>query len=670
MKLSLKFITVLLIFFVPSSLYADDKNMDAIFNPTIFSLSKKKENAFDSTSATYVLSSEDIRRSGVTSIPEALRLVPGVQVARMSGNTWAISIRGFNRQFSNKLLVLIDGRVVYTQLFSGVGWDLHDYVLEDIDRVEVVRGPGGTIWGANAVNGVINIITKNAAQTQGFYASQIVGNEDKSITELRYGGKTAANDNYRFYVKRSERDSVKRYSTRVDNKDGYRQDRAGFRYDVSSLKGNTISVHGDVFNGKSQNFFAKLPVAEGNDRRSTGANIVLDWDKKLSDKSNLALQTYYDYDKFDLPVLGRTSSTIYADFQHFYNFSRDNQFVWGLGYKQVIDKIRVGTTNDGYVPINYYPNKRNDELFSAFIQDKFGIIADKLYVTLGSKFMHNDFTGFEYQPSAKLAFYPTRNQTVWAAVSRAVRTPTRGEDDIELLNADSDSAPSRSLKLNIGSDNYESEELIAYEMGYRIKPTFKTMIDATAFYNDYSKLRTFESSTYYAPAGGYINPTAANNGYGESYGFEISGKWQVTGDWRLESSYDYFKMNLHLKAGSVDDQTIIGSKDGLQVAEGMSPEHQFKLKSFYNITPEFEFDNIIYYVDNLPMASANGYKYSGLPSYVRFDTRFGYVPNRNFDLSVGIQNLFDQRHREFKRSTYNYQTEFGRTYYVKGVYRY
>ncbi|MES2961051.1 MAG: TonB-dependent receptor [Pseudomonadota bacterium] len=631
------------------------------FNPQIFSLSKKKENAFDAASATYVLGSEDIRRSGATSIPEALRLVPGVQVARMSGNTWAISIRGFDRQFSNKLLVMIDGRTVYTQLFSGVAWDIHDYVMEDIDRIEVIRGPGGTIWGSNAVNGIINIITKSAVRTQGVYVSQIVGDQDKSITEARYGGSLNNNkDDYRLYVKKAVRDGLDNYTTKGSNHDGNSQDRAGFRYDISSIKDSSISIHGDIFSGTASNYFTTLNNPNKNDKDSRGGNIVVNWDKKLSKQSSFILNSYYDYDQFSIPVLQRSSQTFDVDFQHFYNSSKDNQFIWGLGYRQIADDIEESTTLNGAVPINYSPDHRNDQWFTAFIQEKFGLIPDKLYLTIGSKFEKNEFTGFEYQPNARLAYYPSRNQTVWASVSRAIRTPTRAESDITLKSTNSNTT------VNQGSSTYGIEQLIAYEVGYRIKPTTKTLIDATAFYNQYSKLRTFEAVTNTTPS----TPTAANLGYGESQGFEISGKWQVTNDWRMEASYDYLNLDLHISDNSTDSSTsIIGAADGLQVAEGMSPKNQIKLRSFYNISPKVEFDNILYYVDNLPTAGAT-FRTTGIPSYFRFDTRLGYLPSRNLDLSVGIQNLLNQGHREFKAALYNNQTEIGRTFYVKAVWQY
>lgn len=632
-----------------------DKKINLAFDPQIFSLSKRKERAFDATAANYILSNEDIRRSGATSIPEALRMVPGLQVARMDGNKWAITIRGFDRQFSNKLLVMIDGRVVYTTLFSGVFWDVQDYALEDIDHIEVVRGPGGTIWGPNAVNGVINIITKNADITRGVYVSQIVGSQDTSITEARFGAATAANDSYRVYAKKSVRNGLNQSGNGQKNDDAIRRDQAGFRYDVSSIADNAISVHGDISRGIAQNFFVTLP--DKNDKDSHNANFVVNWDKKISNKSSIMLNGYFDYDQFSLPVLQRTARTLDLDFQHFYNFSKDSQFIWGAGYRNISDVIKSHESSNGIIPISYNPAKRTDEWFSGFIQEKYGLIPDKLYLTVGSKFLRNSFTDFEYQPNLRIAYYPERRQTLWASVSRAVRTPTRGERDVTIR------AGTSSAVVNQGSANFFSEKEIAYEAGYRFKPTSRLSFDLSTFYNQYAGLRTAE------PISGV--PTANNKGHGSSYGLEFSTKWQATRDWKLEGSYEHFKMRLGIESASRDNQSILAGTDDLQNAEGQSPQSQFKLRSFYNITPNVEFDNMLYYADHLSKGlggtsgTASSTRNTAIPSYVRFDTRLGYAYTSSLNFSIGIQNLFDQRYTEFKKALYSRQTEVGRTYYFK-----
>ncbi len=632
------------------------------FNPQVFSLSKKKESTFDAPSAIYVLTSEDIRRSGLTSIPEVLRLVPGLQVARIDGNQWAISVRGFNRQFSNKLLVMVDGRIVYTYLFSGVDWDIQDYVLEDIDRIEVLRGPQ-TMWGTSAVDGVINIITKSAVQTQGAFVSQIAGNQDKSITEARYGGETKQNNHYRVYAKNVVRDGVDRYDTRGDNHDGTKSQRAGFRYDVSSIKDSSITIHGDAFHTTTENIYNTLKNNEKNDKVERGGNLVVSWDQKLSNKSTFNLETYLDYEAFHIPVLSRSAKTLDIDFQHVYSFSDVNQFTWGLGYRQIMDDSnsnRISRTINA--PINYYPTSRNDQLYSAFLQDKIGL-SEEVYLTIGSKFLINDFTGFEFQPSARIAYYPSGNQTLWVAVSRAVRLPTRSEMGAVIYGQNTNNV------INKGSSEFQAEELIAYEAGYKIKPTRRTLIDAAVFYNDYSNLRTFESvgSPTLAPS---TSPKASNYGYGESYGVELTGRWQVNDDWKLEANYDFLSVQLHIQPYSTDNRSKIALFNSLEVSEGVTPQSQFKLKSFYNISPKWEFDNTAYYVGGLNKAGAGGYKAKGIPSYIRLDTRLGYIPTRNWDFSVAIQNLLNQVHSEFSGGLYNTQTIQGRTFYFKVVWQY
>jgi iron complex outermembrane receptor protein len=649
------FISGVLLFNIDFS-YAQDAEdkLNLAFNPQVFSISKKKESSFDSASAIYVLPSEDIRRSGATSIPEALRLVPGVQVARLNNNSYAITIRGFERQFSNKLLVMIDGRTIYNTIFSGVFWDEQDYVLEDIDRIEVVRGPGGTIWGANAVNGVINIITKNSAQTKGFYASQIVGNKDRSITELRYGAENKSKDNYRLYAKTSYRKGLNQYGSNADNNDVNFNHRTGFRYDVTSIKNQTISLKGDIYKSLAKNYFINLNNSNENNKSSDGANLLFGWDSKISKKSKTTLNSYIDYHLINTSSIKRIAKTFDIDFQHFYSLSSKNQITWGLGYRQMQDNIQLDPHSTAHL-ISYSSQWRNDELFTGFLQEKL-TVNDFIFI-IGSKFEKNDFTGFEFQPNAKLIYYPSRNQTLWTSVSRAIRTPNRGDDDVKINTSNGQTT------IYTGSDTFQAENMIAYETGYRIKPTYKSMIDVSTFYNQYTRLRTWEGPSN-------SSAIAANMGKGNSHGFEVSGKWQATDKLLLEISYDYLKLKTSLRHSSTDSTSITSSFDSLKISEGQSPRNQLRLRSFFNITSNLEFDNIFYFVDSLPTGAGNMANQKGLPSYLRFDTRIGYQPNKAWDLSFGIQNLLNQRHREFKPSMYNRQIEVGRMFYAKIVWQY
>lgn len=656
MKPFKKIITIpVILLFNINFLYAQDSEdkLNLAFNPQVFSISKKKESSFDSASAIYVLSSEDIRRSGATSIPEALRLVPGVQVARLNNNSYAITVRGFERQFSNKLLVMIDGRTIYNTLFSGVFWDEQDYVLEDIDRIEVVRGPGGTIWGANAVNGVINIITKNSAQTKGFYASQTFGNKDRSITELRYGAENKSKDNYRLYAKTSYRKGLDRYGSKEDNNDDNFHHRTGFRYDVTSIKNQTISLKGDIYKSLAKNYFTSFSNSNENNKLSDGANLIFGWDSKISKKSKTTFNSYIDYHLVNISSVKRIAKTLDLDFQHFYSLSSKNQITWGLGYRQMEDNIQLNPNT--ITPLSYSSRWRNDQLFTAFLQEKL-TISDFIFL-IGSKFEKNDFTGFEFQPNAKLIYYPSRNQTLWTSISRAVRTPNRGDDDVKITTANGKTT------LYTGSDTFQAENMIAYEAGYRIKPTYKSMIDISTFFNEYTRLRTWEGPSN-------SSAVAANMGKGNSHGFEVSGKWQATDKLLLELSYDYLKLKTSLRHSSTDSSSIVSSVDSLKISEGQSPKNQLRFRAFYNITSNLEFDNMLYFVDSLPTGAGNEVNQKGLPSYLRIDTRIGYQPTKAWDLSFGIQNILDNRHREFKPSMNNRQIEFGRMFYAKIVWQY
>lgn len=688
-------------FLVFGNLHAAKKVVEpSFFDAELFSLAKKTESAFDSASSVYVLSSQDIRRSGVTSIPEALRLVPGVQVARIHGNAWAISARGLNHQFASKLLVLMDGLTIYSPIFSGAFWDNHDYVMEDIDRIEVIRGPGGAIWGANAVNGIINIITKSSAETQGGYVSQIAGNYDNSVTEARYGGKTEDLDTYRIYAKHAARGPLDRLndgSSNVDgttnnvsgsNNDGMFSSRAGVRFDITSIENNSIKLKADFFRTESGNYFQTTDTSqigginasngEPNHKENTGGNIVVNWDRTISKKSRTALQSYVYYDRNDANIVDYKNTIIDVDFQHFYDFSDRNNFVWGLGYRHMIDKIDSRTAispdiyqvgNAAYTPLEYAPDDRSIGVVSAFIQDEYAIIPNDLFVTIGSKFQHNEQTGFEYQPSLRLKYFPDRNQTLWASITRAIRTPTRGEDDITIRVANG-------VDVARGSRGSESEEVLSYELGYRIKPNNKTSADLSLYYNEYDNLGNFDADLNNPIAAGAFVPTASNTGRAKTYGFEFTGKWQASNDLRVELGYDFLNADLELDPASNENNDVVSAynSDRLVFFENNSPKHQLRLRAFYDITSKIEFDNMLYYVDHLDGRSigaggvgsgVNAVQENDVPSYLRWDVRLGYLATSNIDFSFSVQNILDDRHTEFTPGLFNNRVEVGRTYYGK-----
>ena len=637
-----KLFVFLLFIFCSPMIYAKDILEKKDIDPTFFSLNKKQENSFDSSSAIYQLSSEEIRRSGATSIPEILRLIPGVQVSRINGHSYAITVRGFNRQFSNKLLVMIDGRIIYSTLFSGVFWDKHDYVLEDIEKIEVIRGSGGALWGSNAVNGVVNIITKKSQDTKGLYLSQNIGNYNKSITEIRYGDKLKENQNYRFYFKNSDRNGLDRVKDTFNNQDYIKQNQFGFRYDNNAFldKSNKLSIFGDFSKTNTGNYFTIRNV--NNDRKDDSGHVIANITHDINDKSSILVNSYIDYNNYNM--LKIRDKVINFDLQHFYNFNKNNEFIWGIGYRKVINNI-----NNIDVKLQYFPSYRNNQIFSGFIQNKF-IFNDKFNINAGIKTEKNAFVNnFQYQPNIKFAYYPSQNQTIWSSWSKSVRTPTRGEFD---LNA---------IDFNLqGNKNFKVEKLYSYEFGQRIKFNNNLSLDNSLFFNQYKNLRTNEIKG--------SNVFFENKGKGNVFGLESVFKYKYNNKVRTEISYDYLNMKLKYNQDSTELNTPFGRSDSLFVNEGSSPKQQIKLKSFYNITNNIEFDNFLFFVDELP--NINGANKKGIPSYWRYDARIGYLPSANLDLSFGLQNILNTKHKEFKSSLYNNNTYIGRSYFIKISWQY
>ncbi|MGZ8919700.1 MAG: TonB-dependent receptor plug domain-containing protein, partial [Limisphaerales bacterium] len=468
----------------------------------VTSVSRKSERLSDAAAAIYVITQEDIRRSGATSIPEALRLSPGLEVARQDAHTWAISGRGFNDEFASKLLVLVDGRTVYTPLVASVNWDVQDMPLEDIDRIEVIRGPGGTLWGANAVNGVINITTKSAKETQGLLITAGAGTEDRGFGTIRYGGKISEDAYYRVYGKFLDRDdSALRGGG--DANDSWWMSRGGFRLDWIPSDQNLFTLQGDIYGGDlAQTITVPLVTPPyltslNDDVNTTGGNILGRWTHDFTPDSQLALKLYYDHTDRDRVVYREKRDTFDLDLQHHLRLGEWNDIVWGVGYNVTSDSLQ----NSQYV--SFDPADRTTSLYSAFVQDEITLIEKRLRLTLGSKIEHNDYTGWELQPSGRLSWNITDKQTSWAAVSRAVSTPARAEDDIRINRfvyppgstppGSAGPTPIPALVSLLGSRDMESKELIAFELGYRIQPHDRLTFDLATFYNIYDKERSLEA---------------------------------------------------------------------------------------------------------------------------------------------------------------------------------
>lgn len=614
----------------------------------VYSPSKRPEKLSESAAAITVLTSDDIARSGATSIPEALRLVPGLDVAQVDSEQWAISARGFNDIFANKLLVLQDGRSLYTPLFSGVFWNVQDTLLADLDRIEVIRGPGASLWGANAVNGVINITSKNARDTQGWLLTGGGGTEERGFVGLRYGGEPTEDLFFRVYGKYFDRaNSVFPNGQAAD--DAWQKGQGGFRldWDKTEKTGNLLTLQGDIYGSLGNQVFNTFApnnpptyseVISQDNYRTGGGNVLgrfthtfSDDSDSASDLADLKIQLYYDRTEQDTVIFKEQRDTFDVDLQHQFGLGTWNHFVWGLGYRSSTDKIGNSPT------VAFYPDRQTTQLYGAFAQDEITLLPNRLRLTAGAKLEHNDYTGFEFQPSGRLLWTPTPHQTVWGAVSRAVRTPSRAEEDVVLNQV----VPPNVVSL-YGNQDFKSEELLAYELGYRLEPLNKVSIDLALFYNVYQNLRSQEiglspTQPLVAPPPPPFPPQLvpmyfANGLHGDTYGLELAPTWQVTDWWRLRPSYSLLKMQLQTNPGSTDMTSVA-------FEEGSSPQQQFSLRSTMDLPHHLTFDWTLRYVDRLPALN--------ISSYFALDLRIGWHPSPGLEVALVAQNLFSAHHAEF-----------------------
>jgi len=665
------FILLISIWLAPAPGMADEKldylkslKIEDLLNTEVTSVSKKPEKLADAPAAIFVITAEDIRRTGVRTIAEALRMAPGIQVARMDANKWAVSARGFNDTFSNKLLVLIDGRSVYTPLFSGVFWDVQDTMIEDIDRIEVIRGPGATLWGANAVNGVINIITKSAQKTQGALVSVGTGSHEPFNAAVRYGDQLGPDGAWRLYAKGFRRGDYVN-GDGDDASDAWDAMRGGFRLDMDLNARDALMVQGDIYQGNEDQTLdlpetLSTPAAGPQPYSAdfSGADILARWRRFDGDKSDFTLQFYYDHTERRQFVLQGIIDTVDLDFQHRFQLSARQEMSWGLGYRYTQDDIQSGDS------ISMIPDSRYDQLFSAFVQDEIVLQPDKWWLTMGSKLEHNDYTGVEIQPSVRLRWKPTGVQTAWAAASRAVRTPSRTDHDLrsnrDVVVVPGIPFPTTYQNVIFGDDNFESEELLAFELGHRWQPDTRLSFDTATFYNQYDNLRTLELNS--AAAYAEMNPTPHivvpyywdNQMEGETFGVELVASWQPLDFWKLTAGYAWMQMLLRIDAGSQDSMA--------EDQAGFSPMNQIQLRSALDLSHGWSFDTELYYVDELEAMN--------VPAYTRVDLRVGWQPSAQWEFSLNIENLLDDRHAEFGDRTDIVASQIPRQIYGQITWRY
>jgi len=575
-------------------------SLEDLLNQDVTVVKRRAEKLSAAPSAVQVITGEDIHRSGATSLPEALRLAPNLEVAQVNSHDWSISARGFNNTLADKLLVMIDGRTVYTPLDAGVFWDVQSVLLDDIDRIEVVSGPGGALWGANAVNGVINVVTKSARDTQGLLVQGGGGSLLQDFGAVQYGGSNGSNLFYRVYAQRFDRNSTV-FPNGKNADDSWDMSQGGFRMDWYPSESDTFTLQGDDYSGSE-------PATNGT-TFVDGQNLLGRWSHIISDTADLSVQTYFDRTWRQIPnLLDDELKTYDLDLQLRFGLGARQSVTWGAGYRLMDDDVRNSPA------IAFFPSNRNIQLFSGFVQDEITLIPDRLQLTLGTKLEHNDFSGVEVQPSARLAWTASEKQTFWAAFTRAVRSPSRVDADAEL--------PATPPFVLSGNKDFDSETVLAYETGYRVRPIKPLSLSLASFYNDYSRLRSIDQV---APGQFVIG-----NGFeGQTWGFELSGTYQAADWWRLRGGYTYLNK-------------LLWTHDPLASAgirEGDDPKNQALIQSIMNLPANFQLDLVGRYVDSLDNPR--------VPSYITFDARIAWWWKDRLEISVVGQNLAHSQHPEF-----------------------
>jgi iron complex outermembrane receptor protein len=614
-------------------------SLEELMNIDVTSVSKKEQKLWTVGAAVYVITSEEILRSGATSVPDLLRGVPGVHVAQMDANAWAIGIRGFTDRYGDKVLVLIDGRVVYTPTSSGVNWDQQDVPLEAIDRIEVIRGPGGTVWGANAVNGVINVITKTAGDTQGILASGVAGSQGTAQGLVQFGDRLGQAGAYRVF---GSFENIGNSPSPAGEQltDGWHTLHAGARSDWAASPRDRLTVQGDVFRAREHQTIDTLFSNDGfredtiNDTiQVDSGNALARWTHTHAQGSETTLQAYYDhYHRLDAG-LDEHRHTVDLDGQQHVALGGRHDLVWGFDYR-----LTRNSTTAGYSKA-YLPAGRADNLTSVFVQDEVKLTRS-VSLTGGTKLEHNAYTGFEYEPSAQLVWTPTTRQTLWTSAARAIRQPAVADiaiqHDVATFPLDGGGL---GLKKIVGDPARVAERVNDVEAGYRARVLSGLSIDVTGFFSAYVHLQTDEPGDPYLAASPapvhWVYPTvSSDHAHARNHGVEVSATWEPMPRWRLRPGYSFIRMHVAPDPLSQDESASMIPHD--------TPTHQLQLHSFLTVTKRLQVDSAVYYVGSL-LDNGDG----PTPSYTRLDTRIGWLAGRGLEISVIGQNLFSATHAEF-----------------------
>jgi iron complex outermembrane receptor protein len=651
---------------------AADLSLEDLLNTEVVTAARKPESLHATAAAAYVITHEDIARSGATNIPEALRLAPGVEVAQIGNNRWAVTVRGFNGRFADKLLVLMDGRSIYSPLFSGVMWEFEDTLLDEVERIEVIRGPGAAIWGANAVNGVINIITRKARDTQGELAVAQAGSDLPGQLAYRHGGETT-DGYYRAWGKAFAHDASVDAAGQRGN-DYWRSARAGFRRDGASGAGSRYVVSGEAYASPTGDRWNLADVAAPSGHDATNIKLVgqgghllgrREWQDE--DGADSALQSYIDYQDIDAQgEIRQKRTTVDLDYQRRLLLGARNDFIWGVGYRYSRDDI---VAQDIFT---FTPQRASQTLASVFVQDEFALVPDQLRLIAGARLEHNNYTGLEPQPNLRAVWTPTSRQSVWAAASRAVHTPSRADESAQLnllvIPPDPPQSPLPVLLRTVPSRDglTDSEKVNTFEFGYRRQLAATLSLDAAAFYSRYNNIRSAALSSRQVVLQPVpyvlqlINPVAAIDAH--TRGFELTVDWQPAPEWRLQPSYSYLDVS-----GFTSSSDVAVQSDAL-AQNGTAPVQQISLRTSWTPGARQQWDLWLRHVGRLENADGVG---TPIAAYSTLDARFALRPLPALELSLVGQNLLRDRHVEFAPDLLpSVMLQVERSFYLKARYQF
>ena len=608
-------------------------SIEDLMSVEVTSVSKKEQKLSEVAAAIFVISQTDIRQSGARNIPDLLRMVPGLDVAQMTASKWAISARGLNSEFTGELLVLIDGRAVYTPLFDGVDWDTQDVPLEDIERIEVIRGPGGTVWGANALNGVINVITVKAADTPGVLVTAGGGSIQQGFGTAQYGGKIQESTDYRIFAKYINESHFPDLNG-ANAEDGRHLLHGGFRADSILSAKDTLTIQGDLYSGGEGDeivhsiLFPPDNVTINRLVSLSGGNILGRWNHVFSTWSDTTIQVYLDRYTRSGPQAREVQNTFDIDFQHHLALGRRQDLIWGAGYRHGADQT-AGTIDEAFVPANW-----SGDLFNLFVQDEIALKPNRVFLYAGTKLENSYFRGFDLQPSVRLSWTPSKRYTLWTAISRAIRTPSRRDVNLKAVLA---ALPGPAEVLLLGNPGLQSEHVVAYEAGYRAQPSERMSIDLAVFFNSYQGLQTIEPLPSFVNANSQppiliLPQTFGNKLHGTTDGAEVSVSWKPTDRWTVSPGYAFLQMHLHADPTSLDSASAADD-------QGSSPQHQAQLRSHVEMSRGLAWDVSGYFVGRLPAQAVAG--------YTRVDTQLTWRFGESMEASLVGQNLLRDRHVEF-----------------------